>query len=238
MTVLDLAAHDYVRQLRQAGPRPNDALLRNIVKHADVAFGSLLELATNLELFDEEQPVIFAPIHALRLLGEIPRVEMIEPLMRKYPIAVYGEWDELPRLWATETPQIVARLGVQAIAPLWAIVDSDEWPTEARTMATVGLANTVTFDPSQRDGVVAELKKRLAEAEDTTARTNAAMGLASLGESGSYNDIMPLYRDGKLAKEIFAPAVARQLLLSGGEKTLACTKHTLQERYDQHGPRQ
>lgn len=236
MTVLDLAASSFVRQLRQAGIRPNDSLVRNIIKHADVLYQPLLDLATELELFDEDEPQMFAPLHALRLLGEMPRVEMIEPLMKQYPIQVYGEWDELSRLWATETPQIIGRLGAQAIQPLWAIADNAEWPREARTMAVVGLANAVTMEPSQRDELIAGLQQRFAEAEDTTARTNAAMGLASLGESSAYNQVMALYREGKLDKTIFAPGVARQLLLSGGEKSLTCTKHTLEERYDQHGP--
>lgn len=238
MTMLDFATGDLIRQLRQAGLRPSEALTRNILKHDDLMFAPLLELATELDLFDGDEPQIFAPLHALRFLGEMPRVEMIEPLMKQYPVSVYGDWDELPRLWATEAPQIIGRLGAEAIAPLWAIVDTADWSGEARTMATVGIANAVTMDPSQRDEVLTELQRRFAEAEDTHARTNAAMGLASLGVAEAYAEVMKAYREGKLDKTIFAPAVARQLLLSGGEKSLACTKHTLQERYDQHGPKE
>ncbi len=235
---LDLATGEYVRQLRQAGPRPNETLIRQILKSGDAAFAPLLELATNLLMFDEDAPLIFSPIHALRLLGEMPKVEMIEPLMRQYPVAVYGEWDELPRLWATEAPQIIGRLGAAVVEPLWAIADSAEWPREARTMATVGLSNAATMNPTLRDQLIAKQRERLDSTEDMLVRTNAAMGLASLGVGDMYNTIMVLYRDGKLDKTIFAPGVARQLLLTGGEKSLSCTTHTLQERYEQHGPKE
>jgi hypothetical protein len=47
---------------------------------------------------------------------------------------------------------------------------------------------------------------------------------------------MALYKAEKIDREIISPGVARQLLLSKGDKRLACAKHPLWERYDQHGP--
>jgi hypothetical protein len=45
-----------------------------------------------------------------------------------------------------------------------------------------------------------------------------------------------MYRAGKRDQEILPAAAARQLLLSDSTKRLACAKHSLWERYDQHGP--
>lgn len=235
---LDTTAESTVRQLRKAGVRPNEALVRQIMKLGEAAFPPLLELATDLLLFEEEEPLMFAPIHALRLLGELPQVAMIEPLLREYPVEYYDEYDEMPQLWATEVPQMLGKLGAAAIEPLFAVADSDAWAIEARAVAIIGLANAATFAPEQRDAVIAGLRERLQTSDDTTMLTNAATGLASLGVADAYGDVMARFRAGKIDKERFAAATARQLLLTGGEKALTCIHHPLQERYDKHGPKE
>lgn len=232
---IDFGANNYVRQLRQAGPRPSDAVVRDIVRSGDAAFRPLLELATDLDLFDEDAPLTYAPLHALRLLGELPKPEMIEPLLREYPIEIEGEWDELPRAWASEAPQIIGRLGAEAVEPLWHVVDSAEWG-EARPVAVVALNCAVIKDPSLRDAVVEGLRQRLRETDDTTLRTAVAIGLGNLGVAEEYGEIMGMFREGKIDKSILSAGVARQLLLSGGDRSLNCTLHTLKERYEQHGP--
>ncbi|KAB8140132.1 hypothetical protein F8S13_25130 [Chloroflexia bacterium SDU3-3] len=235
MTV-DFAAREHVQKLRRAGLRPSEALIHTITRSGAAAFAPLLELATNFELFDGEEPEIFAPIHALRLLGELPQLAMIEPLLRKYPVATYGEWDELPRLWATETPQIIGRLGAAAHPALWAIVDSAEWEPTARTMATIALSNTTAVAPELRQPLIEAYRERMRGSEDMVVRTNAVVGLTGLGSSEDYQEIMALYRGSTVNKGVVAASTARQLLLGGGEKTIACTTHTLAERYEQHGP--
>ena len=235
--MLNIASEGSVRQLRQAGARPSDTLIRQILKDGDNAFQPLLDLALDHELFNEDEPQTFAPIHALRLLAERPKAAMITPLLAAYPVEIHDELHEMPRLWASETPQMIGKLGAAAIDPLWDIIDSADWNSEAKMIATIAHANAVTFDPSQREPVIAGLFARLRSEGDANARTNAAAGLATLGVAEAYSEVMTLYRAGKLDKAQLSAASARQLLLTGGEKALNCIHHTLQERYDQHGPR-
>ncbi len=233
---MDLNAPEYVRQLRRIGPRPTEPLVRNIMRSGDAAYAPLIALATNIELLHEDEPECFGPVHALRLLGELPRVAMIEPLLRQFPIELLSEEDQLTRLWGNEAPQIIGRLGAEAVEPLWSIIDTPEWAEQARGTAVIALCCAATIAPEQRDNVVAGMRQRLEQTADTILSSYLAVGLANLGVKEAYSEIMAFYRAGEVKQEIMPPKVARQLLLSGGEQGLNCTKHPLTERYDQHGP--
>ncbi len=78
--ILDLTIADKIKQLHREGLRPSERLVNTITRAGAAAFTPLLELAIDVELLHEEAPECYAPIHALRLLGEVGSVEMIEPL--------------------------------------------------------------------------------------------------------------------------------------------------------------
>lgn len=232
----DLMIGEHIKQLRRVGMRPPERLVRDILGVGDAAYERLLELATSTDLLHREPPECYAPIHALRLLGEIPRVAMIEPLLRTLPLERhYAEEEEVTR-WLSELPQIIGRVGAAAVEPLWAIADDESWGVAGRTAALIALANVTAVAPETRDETIAALRERLAQADDKLVITYIVRALGDLGDQDSYATVMRLYREGKVDQRVLSAGAARQLLLAQRESTLECTLHSLWERYDQHGP--
>ena len=234
--LVELGVVEKVKQLRREGLRPSEQLVRSITRAEGAALGPLLALAIDVELLHEEPPDCFAPIHALRLLGELGSTEIIEPLLRQFPVSLDYEDEELPQMWVREVDQIIGHLGAPAIEPLWQIVDDPGWNIAGRSGALNALGYVTAVAPDTHDTIIAGLRERLERSTDTLLASHLALALANLGVSDLYPELMALYRAGKLDQEILPAAAARQLLLSDSTKRLACAKHPLWERYDQHGP--
>src|SRR5262249_36945160 len=145
------------------------------------AIGPLLALATEVELLREDEPECFAPIHALRLLGELRPVEMIQPLLREYPIELDYEDEELPEMWVDEAPQIIGRMGGPAVEPLWQIADDESWSIAARSAALIALTYATAIEPDLRAPLVEGLRERLAHSDDRSIISHLAVALANLG---------------------------------------------------------
>lgn len=236
MTV-DLAVADKIKQLRRVGLRPPERLAQQILHAGDAAVGPLLVLATETGLLHEEEPECFAPIHALRLLGELHPFRMIEPLLEQMPLDQDYPGEELPVLWTGEAPQMIGRLGEPAVTRLWEIADDTTWNMSSRGGALTALVYMTAILPELRESLVAGLRERLALADDKEFAGHLVAALSGLGVSEAYSDIMALYRQGRISHEIIAPRRARQLLLtSSDEHRLECINHSLWERYDLHGP--
>jgi hypothetical protein len=90
--------------------------------------------------------------------------------------------------------------------------------------------------PATHDAIIAGIRERMERSEDKVLTSHLAIALANMGVSDLYPELMAMYRTGKLDQEILPAAAARQLLLTDSSKRLACAKHPLWERYDQHGP--
>jgi hypothetical protein len=234
--ILDLTVGDKVKQLRREGFRPSEALVRTITKAGSAALGPLLALAVDVDLLHEDAPDCFAPLHALRLLGEVGAPEIVEPLLREFPVELDDEDEQLPKLWVEEVPQIIGHLGAAAVEPLWAIADDDSWNMAARSAALLALGYATAVDPTVKDAVVAGMRERLERTDDTIFASHLVVGLANIGVPDAYAEILAYYRAGKIAQDIIPAGAARQLLLSDGAQRLNCAKHPLWERYDQHGP--
>ncbi|GAB4116402.1 MAG: hypothetical protein Fur005_21380 [Roseiflexaceae bacterium] len=237
---IDFDSLDYIAQLRKAGTRPSEKLVQRILKLGDRAIAPLLQLATDDMLLAGEHHV--APIHALRLLGELKSTTIIEPLLDSFPMddgieqREQGEPAAPPELWDQELPQILGSLGEAAIEPLWAYADNPEKDVSGRSTALTALAYVTAVVPEQRAAIVAGLRERIANAANPADAAYALIALGNIGVAEAYSEVMALYKAEKIDREIISPGVARQLLLSKGEKRLACAKHPLWERYDQHGP--
>jgi len=232
---IDLAAGEYVKQLRRAGPQPNDHLTRHILQAGAAALGPLLDMALDTDLLHEDAPECLAPIHALRLLGELRSTEIIVPLLEVFPIEqdYYGE--ELPLMWADEAAQMIGRVGAAAVEPLWQIADDQRWNSVGRGVALLAMTYATLVAPEIRDGVVAGLLERLDSSDDNVMTAHLVSSLSSLGVEPAYKKIMALYREGRVDQSIIPPGVARQLLLAAepGQR-LKCVLHPLSERYDAH----
>jgi hypothetical protein len=236
MMLLELGVAEKVKQLRREGLRPSEQMARSITRAEHAAIGPLLTLATDVNLLHQDAPECFAPLHALRLLGELGSVEIIEPLLRQFPVSLDYDEEELPQTWVSEVAQIIGHLGAQAIEPLWRIADDESWNIAGRSGALTALGYVTAVDPATHDAIIAGIRERIEGSEDKLLASHLAIALANLGASDLYPELMAMYRAGKLDQEILPAAAARQLLLSDSTKRLACAKHPLWERYDQHGP--
>jgi hypothetical protein len=233
---IDTPVSDLVRQLSRVGLRPDERLVKRIVEYGPEARPALLELARDTEALHSDMPAALGPLHALRLLGEVPDVSMIAPVLSLLPIQVYGDQDVPSRLFATEVLQIVGRVGAPAVPALWAYADDEANSPGSRAAAANSLAFVSTFAPETRDEILAEARRRLESAETPEAMTGVVTLLAELGDAPSYKTIMAAYREGKVNKEHAPAATVRQFLLGGGRRDLSCVNHPLFERYDHHGP--
>ncbi len=233
---VDTPVADLVRQLSRVGLRPDDRLVQRIVEHGPAARAELLGLATQIDALHSELPASLGPLHALRLLGELPDAEMIAPLLGALPVPIYGDEDVPARLYATEVLQIIGRVGEPAVAILWAYADDEANPELTRAAAIGGLAFVASYAPEVREAVIAEARRRLALEQPLPVATGVVTLLSELGDAQSYQAVMAAYRTGRVDKEQAPAAAARQFLLGGGRKDLTCVSHPLGERYDHHGP--
>ena len=233
---INTPAADIVQQLRRVGLRPPVTLVERILEQPEAAIFPLLELALDAELLLEEPPKRWAPVHALRLLGELGSTEIIAPLLGAFPLAFEGPEDEAPNMWATEAPQIIGRLGEAATETLWAWIDDAQRHLIARAAAIESLPFTTAVAPELRDAIIDGFRSRLIEEEDQKLATLFVNALGRLGAANAYGDVMAAYRAGRIDTEMLPAASARQLLLGGGTSSLACAAHPLWERYDDHGP--
>jgi hypothetical protein len=237
MMTIDFDTIDYMAQLRRSGLRPSEKLVQRILGLGAAAVAPLLELATDRAALYNAPPTGWAGVHALRLLGEVGSASIVEPLLRAGTMNS-GETEEgsAPELWDSELPQILARLGAAIIPQLWAFADDDTNLLDGRSTALITLSYITTVAPETQDEIVAGLRERLSATDDPLLAGYVLIALGNIGAPDAYAEVMALYKAGRIDRALIGPATARQLLLSKGEKRLACAKHPLWERYDQHGP--
>ncbi|NJN16724.1 MAG: hypothetical protein HC822_10845 [Oscillochloris sp.] len=230
----DPAVGDLVRQLSRVGLRPEPRLVERILANGAAARPELLKLAMHIEaLHDEDINKALGPLHALRLLGEVPDAAIIEPLLSNIPLEVYDDEDVPTQLYGAEILQIIARVGAPAIPILSAIADDPARSEMQRLAAVRALAYVAAYVPEVRDEVISFCRERMESVDLVSA---AAAVLAELADKESYQAIMAAYREGRIPQEYTPASAARQYLLGGGRKELNCVAHPLWERYDHHGP--
>lgn len=232
---IDFDTDDMIRQLRLAETDIPERLVNRIRQSGPLMIEPLLKLALDEALIHAFERTSNAPVHALRLLGDIGDARIIEPLLRAVPMANQDDTEQDPAwFWDGEMPQMLARLGSTAIEPLWAFVDRPEEPTNSRRAACKALAYMTVYDAEQREAIIAGLTRRLAEEHDKVHASYLLAALADIGVATIYTDAMAGYRAGRFDSNIIPASKARQLLLAKGSKPLACVNHSLTERYDMH----
>lgn len=226
---------ELVGQLKQAGLRPSERLVERILSHGVDAREPLIALATETALLYEAEPLCWGPIHALRLLGEVPDAAMIEPLLRMTPVTIRDEDDQAPELWADDVLEIIARCGAVAIPHLWAWAADETHSYRSRGAALHAMAHVVYSAPEARDDVVQEARARLSQTEDMDMTTFLVYLLASLGIADAYQDVMAAYKAQRVDTQMIRASAARQLLLGKvNEEDFA--QHTFWQLYDEYGP--
>ncbi|ABU58642.1 hypothetical protein [Roseiflexus castenholzii] len=233
---LHLSAGEYVQRLRRIGLRPGERLVNNILHCGDAAVEPLIELATRVLLLYEEPPVAYAPIHALRLLGELRPLRMVEPLLKSVD-AEFKSRGSAREIWQYEVPQMIGRIGAAVVAPLWSYIEDPACTPVERDGALLALAYATVIDKDVREPVIAELYRRLMQSDDRTLNAGIVRAIAYLGLADMYGDIMARYRASAVNQERMPASAARQMLLSQKTSGLANdAKLSLWERYDRFGP--
>lgn len=237
MTQLDTPVTNLVRNLRSVGLRPDDRLVEQILARGDDAVAPLLELALDTQRLTQEEPGSLGPIHALRLLGELRPLIMVDPLLRALPLPVDMQTAQALYLWQQEMPQIVARLGADALPHVLAVVDDEGADPEQRGAAVETLSYMGATTPELRAELADLLRTRWTTINNPTVRGYMVEALGELGAKDMYAPVMAAYRDGSVDRDVMSAAEARQALLGGNKDSrMSCANHTLAERYEQHGP--
>ena len=223
-----------IEALKTAGLRPSEALAGRVIRHGDAAIAPLLELASDTAVLRDPAPQRYAPIHALRLLGEIATVELIAPLLLHYRAAM-GD-NQVAIDWQREVWYTVARPGAAALPLLEAFFDDAANPIDGRLGALIGVSYAPAASPEVRGAAAAWLRERLAASDDRLITGHLCAALANMAASEAYGDVMARFRAGEVDTEVINAGTARQFLLGSAKERLAFALLPLWERYEQHGP--
>src|SRR5436190_15190584 len=104
--------NEVLAELRQAGQDPDQALLDRVKALGPAAVRPLIEMATDesLHTAETESPEVWAPFHAIQLLGGLEATEAVEPLL---PLLA---WDD--QGLDQPLPECLGRIGRPALPPL------------------------------------------------------------------------------------------------------------------------
>lgn len=227
-----------VEQLPRAGLRPSDRQWELIRSEGVTAVEPLLALALDVGALNQPEPAAFGPLHALRLLGELPAPgpAAIERLLKTFP-AVDDASQQATFLWWQELPQIVAHWGRPALEAARQVLLDPDAGSEQRAVAAESLAFIVELNPELRGEVTELLRERLANEADPYVMAHVVEALSNLGVHTVYSAVMDAYKRGVVDKDTFPASEARQRLLNPKNRNaLVCVHHSLAERYEQHGP--
>ena len=210
--------HDYgaeldvlLQQLRRVGREAPRELLDRILARGQAAVPALIELATDTYLHSAEakEPEVWAPVHAIGLLGELEAAEAVAPLI---PLL------QLDDDWLNEyLPQALGRIGRPAVEPLRAALFDRDLDTWAATTAAHGLKDAAVHHPELRDEVVKALAARLDVRDDARDDVEGLYGfivsyLCDLHATEALPSIRRAYHD-ELVDEFVVPPehAAREL---------------------------
>lgn len=225
--------------LRRAGLRPTGRQVEEIRDAGAEAVPVLLALASDTTLLIGPEPAAFAPLHALRLLAEQPKIDdaTIEHLFEALPLPDFEPGAQAPFVWREDLPQILGRGGRVAFDMAAAILRNTALAPDQRATAIETMVYATAVDEELRADAVTLLDECLNVESDPYVAGYLVDGLANLGAADAYADVMAAYRRGAVDKTIVTAAEARRRLLSRAPSAgLKCVSHTFDERYVQHGP--
>ncbi len=172
-----MVAHDKLLDealgaLRRAGPEPDRAVLGRVKDLGPAVIPPLIAMATDQTLHDADQdsPDVWAPLHAIQILGEIGAAEAVEPLI---PLLSREDDDYLAEI----LPECFGRIGKPALAPLRAFLQDRSQGVWARGTAAHALKEIAERHPDLRSEAIAALVSRLDPAESQTADDETLNGL-------------------------------------------------------------
>ncbi len=152
-----------VDELRRIGKEPDRRLLDRVKALGPAAVPVLTTMATDEQLHhaDGESAEVWAPLHAIQLLGELEAAEAVQPLL---PLLSWDEDDWLDQ----SLPEAFGRIGLPALPSLRALLFDRAATIYTRRRAADGLAHIAQYHPESHEEVVAHLAARLDPAESQT----------------------------------------------------------------------
>ncbi len=134
----------------------------------------LIRMATDHELRkiepeedEEEDPEFWAPIHAIRALGQLHAEEAIEPLVHLLAELKHDEW------MLEELPAVYGLIGPAAIPALAAYLSDSSHEMYSRSYAANGLLEIGERHPESRSECIAAISKQLEAFEENDYELNA-----------------------------------------------------------------
>ncbi len=205
---------ELVEQLKRSGQRPPVRLVERILAADTEAHEPLIALAADVPLLYEPEPVCWAPVHALRLLGELRPVTMIHPLLRTLPIHLHDDNEySAPRIWSREVLEMIAFCGSAALPLLWEWVDKEAQNAHSRLSAVLAMVFIGVHTPETYDEIVSAARERLTHETSTGMVTSLVYVLAHLGVSDAYQEVMAAFRAKRVQTDVINAADARQYLM-------------------------
>jgi hypothetical protein len=150
---------EVLQEVQEAGQHPSEELLDRARALGPAAIPRLIEMATDeaLHFAGEDSPAVWAPLHAVRLLGELQAAVAVEPLL---PLL---SWDDD---WlGEELPVALGRIGMPSMAPLRDMLFDPSGDVFVRGRAGTGLAKIAEYHPDRREEIVALLTAFLDDRE-------------------------------------------------------------------------
>src|SRR3989337_979099 len=100
-------------ELIKAGEKPKPKILERVKSFGAASIPRLIEIATSEELnwADSDDPRVFAPLHAIKFLGELRAGGGVEPIL---PMMAWDEDDWLDHV----LPEFFGHIGEPAVASL------------------------------------------------------------------------------------------------------------------------
>jgi hypothetical protein len=140
----------------------------------------LIRMATDQELRgpeqeegEEEKPEFWAPVHALRTLGQLHTEAAAEPLVNMLSKVQHDDWIQ------EELPQIYVMIGPAAIPALTALLADSTHDDYSRGFAAESLEAISKEYPESRSECISIISKQLEEFEENDYELNAFL-IASL----------------------------------------------------------
>lgn len=227
---------ELIEELSRVGRRPPEHLVRQILATPDEARAPLVALATRKEALHAAEPACWGPVHALRLLGEIPDTSMVEPLLNTLPVEIRYEGDQAAEFWAAEVLEIIASCGTDIIPLLWEWSEGTTHSDNSRGAALHTLIYIGHNQPETYDDIAAEARARLAQSQDTTVTTFLVYLLSGLEVEAAYKEVMAAYREKRVDTEVLPAATARQLIFGRQMDKERLKPIPFWERYELDGP--
>ena len=116
---------------------------------------------------EEEDPDYWAPLHAIRALGQLHAETAVEPLVHLLAVLEDDEW------MLEELPSVYGMIGPAAIAALSAYLSDASHDIYSRAYASNGLIDIAKRYPESREECISAISKQLELFEENDYELNA-----------------------------------------------------------------